>query len=97
MSLLVTMMSFYDRKKLSSESYSHFYKNLNNLAEQWALNNKMEFIKLKMFMEARKEHFFYKKLANANYGILSLEEFLFILQNSENGEGKDSSIENHRG
>ena len=45
-------------------------------------------------MEARKENFFYEKLANANYGALSLEEILFILQNSENVERKDSPIEN---
>ena len=90
-------MSFYDRKKLSSKSYSHFYRDLNHLAEQCALSNKMEFIKLKMSMEARTEPFIYEKLVNANYGTLSLEDLLFILQNSENGEGKDSSIENHRG
>ena len=57
-SLLVTMMSFYDRKKLSAESYSHYYKDLNFLAEQCALGNKVEFIKLKIFMEARKDPFF---------------------------------------
>ena len=48
-------------------------------------------------MEARKEPFFYKKLADANYRTLSLEELLFILQISENVEGKDSPIENPRG
>ena len=32
-SLLVLMMAFYDRRKLSSESYSHFFRDLNNLTE----------------------------------------------------------------
>ena len=57
-SSLVSMMAFYDRKKLTSESYSYFYKDLNYLAEQCALNNKSEFIKLKIFMDSRKKNFF---------------------------------------
>ena len=93
-SWLVSMMAFYDGKKLGSESYSHFYKDFNFLAEQCALNNKSEFIKLKIFMEARKEKYFYEKLANFICEAQYLEELLFILQNSENDERKDSSIEN---
>ena len=68
-------------KKLGSESYSHFYKDLNFLAEQCALNNKYEFIKLKIFMESRKvKIFFYEKLANFNYEVQNLEELLFFLR-----------------
>ena len=44
-------------------------------------------------MEASKEPFFYKKLADVNYGTLGLDELLFILQISEKGEGKDQSVE----
>ena len=44
-------------------------------------------------MEASKEPFFYKKLADVNYGTLGLEELLFILQISKKGQGKDSSVE----
>ena len=64
------------------------------MAEQCALNNKLEFIKLKIFMEAHKEKYFYEKLANFICEAQYLEELLFILQNSENDERKDSSIEN---
>ena len=65
------------------------------MAEQCALNNKYEFIKLKIFMESRKvKSFFYEKLANFNYEAQSLEEHLFILQNSENVEKMDSFVDN---
>ena len=50
-----------------------------------------------MFMEARKEPFIYEKIANVNYGTLSLELLLFMLQNSKKDKAKDSSIENPRG
>ena len=37
---MVSMMAFYDRKKLSSKSYGHFYKDLNN---SWNLVRKSFF------------------------------------------------------
>ena len=49
---LISMMAYYDRKKTSSECYSHYYKDLDFLVEQCALNNKFEFIKFKIFMES---------------------------------------------
>ena len=45
------------------------------MAEQCALINKIKYIKLKIFMESRKEKFFNEKLADFNYEAQTLEEF----------------------
>ena len=87
------MRSFYERRKRHTESYTQFYTNLNNLAEKCSLHNKVSSIKLKLFMEASMESFFYNKLADMKYDTLGIEELLFILQIYEKDEGNSSSIE----
>ena len=62
-----SMIDIYDRKKLISESYNHFYKDLNKLTEQCTLINKVEINKSKIFMESRKVKFFNEKLDDFNY------------------------------
>ena len=53
------------------------------MAEQYALNNKIEFIKFKISMEDHKEKFFDENLANFDYQAETLGTVLTILQDSE--------------
>ena len=92
-SAVVNMRSFYVRKKLHTESYTQFYTDLNKLAEKCSLHNKVSSIKLKLFMEASRESFFYNKLADMKYDTLGLDDLQFILQISEKDEGNSPSVE----
>ena len=44
-SVVVNMRSFYERKKLSTESYSYYYTDFDKLAERCSLENKVDSIK----------------------------------------------------
>ena len=81
--IVKAMINFENRKKMKSESYLSFYRELNQLAGYCHFSDKSEFVKFKLFVAAKNEPFFLSKLADLDYKNTKVDDLIKLLCNLE--------------